>query len=144
MLSLLILILFYCARKPTPDTHVQGTTHMQTKCYVENSTTCLKIAIHLRSGRFSLRCMFHIKFTQYSDCSSCLQRDPQSGSSLMPPAKPSAELYPQDTKSARGRKDWTLLQQGCTGKMQKKLWILDVCITHPNAPTWRLQLINSY
>ena len=88
MLSLFILIIFYCARKPTPDTCIEGTMHMQMEHSVEHTTTGLEITLHLRSGRFGWRCMFHIKFTQYSYCYSCLQRNPQSGSSLMPPAKP--------------------------------------------------------
>ena len=59
-------------------------------------------------------------------------------------ASTSEELHPKGAKSANGE-GWTMLQQSCTGRMRKHLWILDVCITHPNAfQTWQLQLTDSY
>ena len=67
---MLILIEKLLSRAKTHAGHERGQhntcTHVWAKHSVEYNTTGFRVVVHLRSGRFSSRSMFHIKFVKYT------------------------------------------------------------------------------
>ena len=107
--------------------------HIHSLCYILNLESAFpELCCHIYCYRYSDRFKYRMSPTTTILLNNHVCNNLIIISSTRCLVSTSEELHPQGTKSANGE-GWTMLQQSCTGRMRKHLWILDVSITHPNA-----------